>query len=80
MAAILIALGRAVELADPDILAELVERSVERDGPEPQLAGGELEDVTDDPRAVPIALGERKENEEPVSSHVGGHGRLYSTV
>jgi hypothetical protein len=60
MAAVLIAIRRGVELADPAVLAELVERPVEGDGPETQLAGGEIEDVADDAGAVPIALGEER--------------------
>ena len=62
------------------MLAELIERAVEGDGPESELAVGELEDVANDARAVPVALGKREEDEEPVPPHVGGHGRLYNSV
>jgi hypothetical protein len=48
MAAVLVRFRGGAELADPAVLAELIERTVEGDGPESQLATGELEDVADD--------------------------------
>ena len=80
MATVLVGLRGRAELADPAVLTELIERAIEGDGPEPQLTTGEIEDVTDDARTVPVALGEGEEDEEPVSPQVGGHGRLYYTV
>ena len=58
MATVLVGLRSGVDLADPAVLAELIERTVERHGPESELATGELEDVADDAGAVPVALGE----------------------
>ena len=58
MTAILVRFRRRAELADPAVLAELVERAVEGDGPESELPAGELQDVADDTGAVPVALGQ----------------------
>jgi hypothetical protein len=80
VAAVLVGFRRGAELANPPMLAELIERAIEGDGPESQLATGELEDVSDDAGAVAVALGERKQDVEPVAPHVGGHGRLYTSV
>ena len=56
---------------NPSLLGELVERAVERDGPELQRTVRELEYVSHDAGAVSVALGEGEEDEEPVSAHDG---------
>src|SRR5690242_15557174 len=60
---------RGIERADPAAVAQLVERSVERDRPELEPALGQLEHVAHDRQAVAILRRERQQDEEPMALH-----------
>jgi hypothetical protein len=70
--------GRRIERTDPPVIRELLERPVQRNGPQTKVAGRKVEHVSHDAEAVALPFSEREENEKPVASHVeaGGEGLI----